>query len=32
MDLRPGDFLPALDDPEVEKMRKHIDNAKKKGG
>jgi hypothetical protein len=30
MDLRPGDFLPALDDPEVEKMRKHIENANKK--
>lgn len=30
MDLRPGDFLPALVDPEVEKMQKHIDNAKRK--
>ena len=31
MDLRPGDFIPALVDPEVEKLRKHIENAKKKG-
>lgn len=30
MDLRPGDFLPALVDPEVEKLRKHIENAEKK--
>lgn len=30
MDLRPGDFLPALVDSEVGKMRKHIENAKKK--
>lgn len=28
--LKAGDFLPAFTDPEVEKMRKHIDNAKKK--
>lgn len=26
----PGDFLPAFIDPEVEKLRKHIENAKKK--
>lgn len=30
MDLRPGDFLPAFADPEVEKMRKHMENASKK--
>lgn len=30
MDLRPGDFLPAFTDPEIEKMRKHTENAKKK--
>ena len=30
MDLRPGDFIPALVDPEVEKLRKHMENAKKK--
>ena len=30
MDLRPGDFLPAFTDPEVEKLRKHMENAKKK--
>lgn len=30
MDLRPGDFLPVLVDPEVEKIRKHMENAKKK--
>lgn len=28
--LRAEDYLPAFTDPEVEKMRKHIDNAKKK--
>lgn len=30
MDLRPGDFLPAFVNPELEKLRKHIENAKKK--
>lgn len=30
MDLRPGDFLPAFTDPEVEKLHKHMENAKKK--
>lgn len=28
--MRAGDYLPAFTDPEVEKMRKHIDNAKQK--
>lgn len=31
VDFRPGCFLPAFTYPEVEKLRKHIDNAKKKG-
>lgn len=30
VDFKPGCFLPAFTDPEVEKMRKHIENAKKK--
>jgi hypothetical protein len=30
VDFKPGCFLPALTDPEVEKMRKHMENAKKK--
>jgi len=29
VDFKPGCFLPDFVDPEVEKMRKHIDNAKK---
>ena len=28
--MKAGDFLPAFTDPEVEKLRKHIENAKKK--
>lgn len=28
--MKAKDFLPAFTDPEVEKLRKHIDNAKKK--
>ena len=28
--LRPEDYLPMYTDPEVEKLRKHIENAKKK--
>lgn len=28
--LRAEDYLPAFTDPEVEKLRKHIENAKKK--
>ena len=28
--MKAEDFLPAFTDPEVEKMRKHIENAKKK--
>lgn len=28
--IKAGDFLPAFTDPEVEKLRKHIENAKKK--
>lgn len=27
--LKAGDYLPAFTDPEVEKMRKHIENARK---
>lgn len=30
VDFKPGCFLPAFTDPEVEKMRKHMDNAKRK--
>lgn len=30
VDFKPGCFLPAFTDHEVEKMRKHIDNAKRK--
>lgn len=32
VDFKPGCFLSAFTDPEVEKLRKHIENAKKKGG
>ena len=28
--MKAEDFLPAFTDPEVEKLRKHIENAKKK--